>query len=273
MSQTNFLIGRGELLTHDIKGPKRMPGKAEVYSFAQAAQRLTPQFVATATSLDALPPHACPGDFGVARLTMNPSYIARSFFPTAMLRTVGLESVGSRTVKVTPGGWTKRGEPQECTTTELFVAGKRQAFRHLNEWTRQIEPESDEALDLAHIEQFAAFTPRERIADYGSAKDRFFEVGIHLLPEESRLFVQQAFVKYAKEVSVKVHSDLGFTAGNLWFVPVEGKHDHIERLAEFVFVRVIRPVPKLRGMRPVHRTGEVTVGCSLPTEQPLSSEP
>ena len=273
MSQTNFLIGRGELLTHDIKGPKRMPGKAEVYSFAQAAQRLMPQFSATATTLDALPPHACPGDFGVARLTMNPSYIARSFFPTAMLRTVGLESVGSRTVKVTPGGWTKRGEPQECTTTELFVAGKRQAFRHLNEWTRQIEPESDEALDLAHIEQFAAFTPRERIADYGSAKDRFFEVGIHLLPEESRLFVQQAFVKYAKEVSVKVHSDLGFTAGNLWFVPVEGKHDHIERLAEFVFVRVIRPVPKLRGMRPVHRTGEVTVGCSLPTEQPLSSEP
>ena len=36
MSQTNFLIGRGELLTHDIVGPKRMPGKAEVYTFAQA---------------------------------------------------------------------------------------------------------------------------------------------------------------------------------------------------------------------------------------------
>ncbi|MDT7518613.1 hypothetical protein RAE19_07820 [Rhodoferax sp. TBRC 17660] len=111
MSQTNFLIGRGELLTHDIKGPKRIQGKAEVYSFAQAAQRLTPQFSATATTLDALPPYACPGDFGVARLTMNPSYIARSFFPTAMLRTVGLESVGSRTVKVTPGGWTKKGVP------------------------------------------------------------------------------------------------------------------------------------------------------------------
>jgi hypothetical protein len=70
-----------------------------------------------------------------------------------------------------------------------------------------------------------------------------------------------------------VHSDLGFTAGNLWFVPVEGKHGDIERLAEFVFVRVIRPVPKLRGMRPVHRSGGVSVGCSLPTEQPLSSEP
>ncbi|MCX8521898.1 MAG: S8 family peptidase [Rhodoferax sp.] len=273
MSQTNFLIGRGELLTHDIRGPKRMPGKAEVYTFEQAAQRLAPQFSATATALDALPPHACPGDFGVAKLTMNPSYIARSFFPTAMLRTVGLESVGSRTVKVTPGGWTKKGEPQECSTTELFVAGKRQAFRHLKERTQQFELHSDEALDLAHIEHFSACTPGDRIADYGSAKDRFFEVGIHLLPEENRLFVQQAFVKYAQDVNIKVHSNLGFTAGNMWFVPVEGKHNHIERLAEFVFMRVIRPVPKLRGMRPFRRTGEVTVSCRLPSEQPLSSEP
>ena len=102
MSQTNFLIGRGELLTHDIKGPKRMPGKAEVYTLAQAVQRLTPQFSATTSALDTLGQLACPGDFGVARLTMNPSYIARSFFPSTMLRTVGLESIGSRTVKVMP---------------------------------------------------------------------------------------------------------------------------------------------------------------------------
>jgi hypothetical protein len=32
-------------------------------------------------------------------------------------------------------------------------------------------------------------------------------------------------------------------------------------------------MPRLRGMRPVHRTGSVTVSCSLPTEQPFSSEP
>jgi len=32
-------------------------------------------------------------------------------------------------------------------------------------------------------------------------------------------------------------------------------------------------MPKLRGMRPVQRSAGVTVACSLPTEQPLSSEP
>jgi hypothetical protein len=273
MSQTNFLIGRGELLTHDIKGPKRMPGKAEVYSLQEAVQRLTPQFSEVAAALDALPLQACPGDFGVARLTMNPSYIARSFFPVAMLRDVGLESVGSRTVKVTPGGWTKKGTPRECTTTELFVAGKRQAFRHLKGWARGVEAESNEALDLAHIERFSVFMPDDRIVDRGSKKDRFFEVGLHLLPDENHFVIQRAFAEYAQGLDVKVHSTLGFTAGRLWFVPVESKQHSIDRLAEFVFVRVIRPMPKLRGMRPVQRSVGVSVGCSLPTEQPLSSEP
>lgn len=273
MSQANFLIGRGELLTHEIKGPKRMPGKAEVYTLQEARERLTPQFATAAEALDALPAEACPGDFGVARLMMNPSYIARSFFPVALLRSVGLESVGSRTVRVTPGGWTKKGEPRECSTTELFVAGKRQAFRSLGDWASAVEAESDEALDLAHIEQFSAFESEGRIVSLGGKKDRFFEVGLHLLPDEGHLFVQRAFGRFAKSSDVKIHSELGFTAGNLWFVPAEGQADAIERLAEFAFVRVIRPMPKLRGMRPVQRSGEVSVGCSLPVEQPLSSEP
>jgi hypothetical protein len=273
MSQTNFLIGRGELLTHEIKGPRRVPGKAEVYTLEEATRRLSPQFTEAVKALDALPPEACPGDFGVARLAMNPSYIARSFFPVAMLRSAGLESVGSRSVKLTPDGWTKKGEPRECTTTELFVAGKRQAFRNLRAWTRAVKAESAEATDLAHIERFAAFTPGERIVDKAGTKDRFFEVGVHLLPDEDRLLVQRGFVKYAKSVDVKLHSDLGFTAGNMWFVPAEGKRDCIGRLAEFVFVRVIRPMPKLRGMRPIHRAAGVSISCNLPTEQPLSAEP
>lgn len=56
-------------------------------------------------------------------------------------------------------------------------------------------------------------------------------------------------------------------------MPVEGKPRDVERLASFAFVRIIRPVPKLRGIRPLQRSGGPSVGCSLPTEQALSSEP
>lgn len=52
MSQTNFLIGRGELLTHDTKGPKRKPGKAEVYSLHVAKRPLLGQFK---LSVEAIP--------------------------------------------------------------------------------------------------------------------------------------------------------------------------------------------------------------------------
>ena len=273
MNQPNFLIGRGELLTHDIKGPRRMPGKAAVYTLGQARQRLIPQFATVATALDGLPADSCPGDFGVARLMMNPSFIARSYFPTGLLRSVGLESVGSRTVRVTPDAWTKKGQPQDCTTTELFVAGKRSAFRHLAAWSQSVDPESDEADDLTHIEQFSAFLPGERIANYGTATDRFFEVGVHLLPDEDPALIQRAFVKYASLKGLEVHVDLDFMAGNLWFVPVEGSRTQIDELANFVFVRVIRPVPKLRGFRPIQRSTGPSVGCHLPTEQALSSEP
>ncbi len=81
MSPTNFLIGRGELLTWDILGPRRKPGKAEAYTFKEALEYLTPRFVQASVDLDALSTNACPDDFGVAKLTLNPSYIAKSFFP------------------------------------------------------------------------------------------------------------------------------------------------------------------------------------------------
>lgn len=273
MNQTNFLIGRGELLTHEIKGPKRGMDKAEVYTLQQARNRLVPQFGEVSVSLDRLPENACPGDLGVACLALNPSYIARSFFPSAMLRSVGLESVGSRAVKLTPESWSKKGPPRESTTTELFVVGKRQAFRELQDWAAHLEIGSSEAKDLTHIERFSAFEPKDRITSFGKEDGRFFEVGIHLNTEGGNQFVQRAFAKYAADVGVKIYADLAFSAGNLWFLPVEGGDNDIKRLAEFSLVRVIRSMPRLRGLRPVQRSAGVTVACNLPIEQPLSSEP
>lgn len=272
MNPTNFLIGRGELLTHDIKGPRRKPGKKEAYSLAEAVERLIPQFSAASGSLDQLPAEACPGDLGVARMMMNPGYIARSYFPAILLHGVGLESVGSRTVSVTPEKWTKKGAPRTCTTTELFVAGKRESFRHLGAWAKQVRPASDEAVDLARIERFSPYTPAERVVPY-TGDNKYFEVGLHLLAGEDRTFVQASFAEFAKHLEIRLYRDLSFTAGNLWFIPVCDERDTINQLAAFTFVRIIRPVPKLRGLRPVPRASGITVHCTLPTEGPLSSEP
>jgi len=273
MSQSNFLIGRGELLTHAIKAPGGGGPKAEVYTLAETKQALQPQFKETSVNLDLLPDDACPLDFAIARLTLNPGYIAKSYFPINMLRTIGLESVGSRSVSITPRKWTKKGSPTECSTTELFIAGKRNVFRHMTQWMDEVVPFSKEALDLAHIERFSNFSPEDRIRNCKSDEMSFFEVGIHLLPDELPSLIQVAFTNFASQFNIIVHTELGFRAGNLWFVPVEGPSSMLESLSAFTFIRVIRPVPKLRGLRPVMRTSGISIGCNLPTEQPLSSEP
>ncbi|HHM6759882.1 S8 family peptidase [Pseudomonas sp. NY15181] len=273
MSQTNFLIGRGELLTSDIKGPRRNPDKSEVYTLHQALHRLEPEATETAAALDKLPEAACPHDFGVARLIMNPSYIARSYFPANLLRAAGLESLGSRQINIKPEGWKRKGEPRECATTEIFVAGKRQAFRSLGEWMLEVEDESDEALDLRRIEHISVFAREQRIANPGSQKDTFFEFGIHLLPDEGSSFIQRAFAQMAESLGLTVHSDYSFEAGSLWFVPVEGPQQAALQLAEFVFVRVVRPVAKMRSLLPKLGRGGPKIECMLPTQDPLSSEP
>ncbi|MDR2982687.1 MAG: S8 family peptidase [Puniceicoccales bacterium] len=272
MNQTNFLIGRGHLLAHDIPPPRRSMAKKEAYTLKEAITRLSSEFEQTAEELDQLPPSACPADFGVARLMINPSYIARSFFPSAMLRDTKLESVGSRKVKVRPEKWTKKGTPTLSTTTEFFVAGKRSTFRNLVSWAKQIEDGTDEALDLAHIEHFSAFTPEARIIT-GSPNQDYYEIGMHLLPSMDGDFIKQSFSNYANDLGIEIYPDLGFTAGNLWFVPINCPRAIIGQIAQFAFIRVIRPVPKLRGMRPISRTSGITVNCSLPIEQPLSREP
>lgn len=273
MSPTNFLIGRGELLTKDILGPSRSMKKAEAYTFDIARQRLAPQITATATELRKLPREGCPADLAVGLLTLNPSFIARSFFPNHLLKAAGLESVGSRSVSIKPERWTKKGPTKDCVTTQLFVAGKRHAFDELNTLVSGFERTSKEAGDFAHIEAFAPFLPKQRIASRGTERDKFFEIGLHLPSEDYRALVAKSFVEFAKSLGAEVFNNLSFLTGGLWFVPIKINHGQLDALSLFSFVRVIRPVPKLRGLRPIIRSSGITIPCNLPTAQPLSSEP
>jgi hypothetical protein len=272
MAPINFLIGRGEMLTHELRPPRKKPTKIDFYSWDDTVERLGPDLRGAVASLDALPENACPGEIAVARFTLNPSYIARSFFPSHVLREEGLESVGSRTVRVTPRKWAKKGRPTDSPTTEIFVAGKRAAFRRFATLA-SINPESTEALDLRRIEHIRPFEPAERIANGGQARDRFFEVAIHLMDSETPEFIEESFRAYAKSVGFKLHDDLAFEVGSLWFVPVEGPQARLSDLAKFSLMRVVRPVPLMRGLPSVGRAVGLPAVSPLPTSGALSSEP
>ncbi|BCO28538.1 hypothetical protein MIZ03_3444 [Rhodoferax lithotrophicus] len=273
MAQMNFLIGRGELLTQDIMRRKGGEPKKHSYTLFEARQALAPQAFATSEAFASLPSGACPQDMAVARLTLHPEYIAKSYFPTGFLRANALRSVGSRTVSVTPRKWTRKGDPREVSTTEIFVAGNRDSFQELGNWVLN-SPEGESATaEIVRIEKFDSFTPESRFRSLGTRSQRFFEVAVHLLGNEDSSFIQAAFRKFANTFDIKVHERLALQAGSLWFVPVEGTPASMMSLAQFSFVRVLRPMPQLRGIRPVSRNSPMSVSCQLPTEMPLSSEP
>ena len=276
MSVTNFLIGRGELLTADLRGPKGFGGKAEVYTIEESRDRLHPQLVAAVRSIDSLPAEACPSDLTVVRMAMNPSYVAKSYYPEQLLRESRLESVGSRSVRLTPGKWSRSTAPSDTTTTELFVAGSRGAFRALEEWVGGLSPStelSNAVIDATHVERVAPFLASDRLHVPDESTDRFFEVGLQLPLGDAGEVVREQFRSFAERCEVGLHDELSFEAGSLWFAPAEATPQAMRRLAEYSFVRVIRPMPRLRGLRPVMRSVAATVNCKYPQGQPMASEP
>src|SRR5580704_3291993 len=96
----NYLLGYGERLTEKIERPKMNPERQHWYSFAEAQFRLAPRISTVVEKVEALPAAACPHDETVAVVTMHPSYVAKTSFPSGLLHAVGLEPVGSRSSRI-----------------------------------------------------------------------------------------------------------------------------------------------------------------------------
>jgi hypothetical protein len=270
---SRFIIGRGELLTYDIPPPPTKPAKAHPYSLAEAKQNVVPQIVQAALDMQALPAAACPSDVAVAKLDLHPAYIAKSYFPAALLRQAGLTSIGSRTIRVRPRKDTRKTAPPECESTQLFLAGTRQAFDRFPSYATGLVEESKEAIQFAEIEQFSSMNSADRVRQGVSAPLGVYEVGLHFIPDQGAHSVRFAFSRYAKECEFEVNTDFDFPVGRMLFLAVRGDSAALERLAQFSLLRVVRPMPPLRGIAPFARSATVSVGFTLPAGPPLSTEP
>lgn len=273
MTQTNFLIGRGELLTQPIDIKKGGGTKAVPYTLEEAREVLAPQCELMFQQLSQVPLEACPHNMAVAKLVLHPQFIAKSFFPMGLLRANDLRSVGSRNTTITPRKWTKKVSPIPVTTTEIFIAGSRENFKELGHWIEHATQRQSGAVELVRVEAFSSYPAHSRYKNLGEASQRFYEVGIHLLGDEDSRFIQAALAQYAHGLGIKVHTQLALQAGSLWFVPVEGTPAAMKKLAEFSFIRVLRTMPQLRGLRPMSRSTILPVDCQLPNEMPISSAP
>ena len=274
MGKQNFLLGRGERLIEPVivrpgGGPKEAP-----YTFAEAQTRLVPMLDRAVKNLAELPEDACPSDKAVILLTLNPEYIAKSYFPSELLYRVGIEVIGSRPKRIKPEKRSLDRLPSNTVTTELFARGSRSALRSWSETLPDWSTEQPGAAELISIEEIAAPTPRTKIKgklpDDGETR---MEVVLHVDELEAKASMLEEFQLFLEARDLPQDFGRYFFAQGLCFVELDAPVNCAEKIATFSTVRALRKMPELRILRPIIRSSEALAPSpNLPSELPVSSD-
>lgn len=275
-----FLLGYGERLTEGISPPLGGGGPEPPYELAEAIAHLTPMISDTASNLQSLPRAACPDGQAVGLLTMHPQAIAKSYHPRQLLEQINLWQVGSRPVQIEPKKWTRKIPPEPSPSTEIFVAGARDSFTSWANTLSQLAPYMPaSAIDqLRRLEKVRAPTIEDRYRGPDldrNAQDRelVLEVVLHASNSPDSQSIVAAFEQYALSLSVRPEMDRRLYAGGLCFLPVEAPVEALGELLLFSFLRVARPMPRLRAIPPIERAIRLQAEPSpLPDVEPVDPD-
>ncbi|ETD85433.1 S8 family peptidase [Rhodobacter capsulatus] len=274
MAKQNFLLGRGERLTEDVTVRSGGGAKQAPYTFFEARSRLTPMLGLAVKEVDALPADACPRDEAVLSLTLNPEYIAKSYFPADLLREVGIEVVGSRPKKVKPEKRSRDREPTETITTELFARGTRSAFRRWSQALPDWSLERSSADELVSIEAIAAPAPWTKIKGVLPEEGVLpLEIVLHAAELEGEVDALEEFGSFLEARKLSRTFGRRFYAQGLCFLELDAPTERAEEIATFSSVRALRKMPELRVLRPTIRSSGIpSTAPTLPTGPAISEE-
>ncbi|MFC6628625.1 S8 family peptidase [Acinetobacter beijerinckii] len=270
----NFLIGRGELITEKMDPPNkfRRPGD-EVYTFSAVKNRILPKLVKISEGMVDRNSRELPGNLDVIRVVMNPSYTARSNFPTRFLKEAGLNPIGSKNTRIKPEKWSKKKPVEETLTTEIFVSGTKDVLIELPNFIKSLDENSKVAKEFIHIEEISEILPEDKIKKgvLDNPKVMFFEIGLHI--DDDKDLIYKKFKELVNELQGTVYDDCAIYTGSLCFVPIKIDNKKILDIAKFSMVRLIRNVSYLRELQPIRNITSIGVKCELPELPPLSTKP
>jgi hypothetical protein len=264
MAPRNYLIGRGELLVEPLPAPRRIVDKTHPYTVSEARQRLAPQLTST---IDAFVSSAelAPNDVHVARFSLHPAYLAKSYHPTGMFRSLGLEVVGSRTRALHVDKHIEgKSTDVEYSSSELFVAVTRDGFRQLLSLLEGPQNEAEGIEQIRELERVEPFLAQDKVKPGSlTAVPGEYELVLHrpsgaLSPDNLANFIEAA-----ERLGVAVYPEKAFEAGTLWFLPAQGSNSQMTQLAEYTTVRIARPMPRLK-VEPILRQVPTPQGARPP---------
>lgn len=275
MAKRNFLLGKGERLTEPVQGTSGPVKKIAPYTFSEAKERLRPMVENVAKEVEQLPSDACPDDLAVASIILNPEYIAKSYYPSDLLRSVGLETVGSRNRYIKPEKKSRGRQPEEAITTELFVIGRRPSFKRWANLFGFLEESNPGAEQIVAIEQIAFPKSGEKIKSIDTDnKKKVYEVVLHVDEEYGEKKYLELFKNYLNKFDLKPDFKHRFYAGGLCFLEMETPAELVSEIAQFSLVRAIRTMPSLRLLNPATRITNMdnSIEVDLPDVDPVNPD-
>lgn len=242
----NYLIGNGELLTYTVPPPPKIPDKKYPYSFLANVRALADDIQLIAKQVDRLPEAACPFDTAIFNVTLHPSFLAKSYFPERLLTELHFSSVGCKGINLIPRTPTRGNQADVPNLSpQFFISGSRLSIRQFAENLLTWKPKSQavrkefSTIELVHSLEAERVRPFDRGSDTVIA-----EIVLHYPYAESTLL--NAFINYTRFLGLDTEIGEPMKVGGLLFFPMALPASETPRLADFSFLRVARPLPKLR---------------------------
>ena len=272
MKNKNLLLGYGETLTGEVKIKSGNGDKNKPYTYEENAPVIMRELQGVLRNIQALPNEVMPNGEAIAKITLHPAFLAKSYFPVLLFKKFSLKSVGSKSVKVRPrtvvGG---RGKPKEESTSAcIYVSGKAKGFLDLYNAMQNDRLNKGQKKEIITFEEVSFFDPAEKIKNIESSENvRKLEVALHT--PSSNNGVLRSFIDYALSCGAKINENKIINVNGLTFMPIIANADAAARVAEFSFLRVIRDLPSLRINNPVFtRTVTESDGIALPKEKAIN---
>ena len=254
MSHQRPILSKAEYYTQKNSPKRTKPSpKKRPYTYAVAKQRLIGKFNSVVELGGELPSILCPGNNIVTKVVLHPSYLAKSYFPESLFSNYNLKNLGSKEVYISPEKRVGKGQEGEdkLPSSMFFVSGSKNDFFRLYEDINNDEFNEDCRDDLAKLEDIEMFSSEDKISRSNvvledtkiNSHELCYEVVLHASKMDEGIL--ESFYSYIKSLNGMIYRDKTRSIKSLTFCFIKINQSMIKSLAEFVFVRVVRPVPEL----------------------------
>jgi len=240
----NLLIGHGERLFQDGIWPQSGRPKPDPYNIAEQRSLFTPVLHELATVASTRTKRLAPRGEVAAKLTIHPEFLAKTYFPTNLLKKSGLRLIGSRATQILPRSMVRGKPPESRPSAVLIVAGTAKSF----EQTASILNSDKATQDFTHIESITPFLPADRKIGLDLAHfNDWAEVVLHA--DIGASDIRSAFFQLVQESGGHVNPDRARSVGGLTFLPLHVASENatalVRSIEDFTHLRALRNMPIL----------------------------